>query len=166
MKKGKEVFHPSFYRLLENIQNECSVTKSGTYNRQDPTAFENGEIEFKYKGAKYLFEYNDCTWGVECTISHYKDKWHKKEIAGFYLDWDARKWNEKTNQMEKAKSIRPRQDGKGWVVVLLARSFGYTLKPYFKSKKELAYEEEMEMWTDPAGGNHYGYEMDPCEMYV
>ncbi|MFA6335814.1 MAG: hypothetical protein WCX48_09760 [Bacteroidales bacterium] len=162
MKKGKELFHPSLYRLLDNIVNDCPVTKSGTYNRQDPTHFERGEMSFEYKGAKYLFEYYDCTWGIEVTISHTRNK---KEIASFYLDWDARKYNEKLERFEKAKSVRPRQDGKGFVVILLARAFPHVLHPFYKSKKELAYEEEMEMWIDPAGGTHYGYEEDPARMY-
>lgn len=184
--KQRQIEHPSFLRLLNNIVSDIPVKKSGTYNRQDPTAFEKGDQDFEHNGKRFNIEFSDITWGIEITISKYVPRfpdeeeyahpnpndtflWRKKEIAGFYISRENR-YDSVTSRWENYEVVILRQKGTKGMAGLLSKAFKHVLAPNFKSKKQKAYDEYMsyqdnECWTDPAGGEHHGYEEDPAKMY-
>ncbi|HEY1871416.1 MAG TPA: hypothetical protein VGG71_10170 [Chitinophagaceae bacterium] len=79
-------------KLVQELIERIPVKSKGTYNRQDPTHYEKGELDFK----DYIIEMFDCTWGVEITIhakdfrfsSPYSDKFQKSAMGGIYLSQD------------------------------------------------------------------------------
>lgn len=175
--------HPTVVRLLHNIVNDTPVKKSGTYNRADPTYFEKGEQVFEYKGKRFYFKYNDCTWGIEIEIGKLiprfdysdvpKEEYHpfwdvEKEIAGFYISRENR-INPETRRWSNYDNVIFRQGSAKGTLKLLALAFKEVLMPNFKSQKEIEYERQMnennEPWIDPAGGVHWGYEGDHTRMY-
>lgn len=75
----KDIYHPIANRIVTDLINKIPVCKRGTYNRQDPTMFQKGEIEVD----GYLLSMHDCTWGVELTIEK-----KGKVISDIYSTWD------------------------------------------------------------------------------
>ena len=55
----KQLNHPSVVNLISDIIDRIPETSSGTYNKQDPTAYSRGCI--KVDG--FDLNYHDCTWG-------------------------------------------------------------------------------------------------------
>lgn len=165
--KQKNITHPVVIRLLENIIDDTPMKSSGTYNRQDPTYYEKGEQVFEYKGKHFLFKYNDCTWGIEITISRvtffpYSNKiWKHCKIGGFYLSRESHYIN---GHWENYTEVILRQKTSKGLFRLLAKAFPKCMKPDFIGYKRRQ-EEDNEMWIDPAGGVHHGYEGDPAAMY-
>lgn len=163
MKQMKIIYHRPAIRLLENIIDDTPVKTSGTYNRQEPTYYEKGERVFEYKGIPFSFEYYDVTWGIEITVSRItywpdgNSVWKHVRVGGFYLERD------------RVPRIILRQPTSKGLFCLLAKAFPECMKPNFKGLKTRRMEEEMEkdneMWIDPAGGVHFGYEDDPAAMY-
>lgn len=74
----KEIKHPIAVKLIEDLLERIPMTKNGTYNRQDPTHYEKGEIVQD----GLLIKYWDCTWGVEVTISTESGR---VELASIYF---------------------------------------------------------------------------------
>ena len=159
--KQKTIYHRSVIRLLENIVEDTPIKSSGTYNRQDPTHFEKGERRFEYKGVPFLFEYHDVTWGIEITIyriTYWPDGnsvWKHVRVGGFYLERD------------REPRIILRQPTSKGLFLLLAKAFPECMKLDFVGfrRRRMEEEEDNEMWIDPAGGVHFGYEGDPAAMY-
>lgn len=177
----KQSEHPTLIRLLNNVVSEIPVTKRGTYNRQDPTAYEKGEKEFSYKGKDFVLTFSDCTWGIELEIfkGYYypnsKKIWYRDYIAGFYISRES-KYDKKTNRRVSYDLIIYRQKDSKGTLKLLAKAFPQCLSFTYLSSEQLAWnwcerqswlqkEEDNEMWIDPAGGVHYGNEEDPARMY-
>lgn len=67
----------SFGDLLDLVAGRMPRVKRGTYDRADPTAYENREgwVTFQYSPftvrgypGEFRVKMNDCTWGVEVTV--------------------------------------------------------------------------------------------------
>ena len=99
----KEIKHETAIRLIENVLDCIPQSSSGTYNRQDPTAFSKGSVDTEYKGMRIRLSYDDCTWGITLTISKLVPRfpdvnpipeydkdfyWKEKDLGEFYLTWD------------------------------------------------------------------------------
>lgn len=103
--------------ILENQMRQVGTSKKGTYNRQDPTAFENSEAYFLIEmypvwheeikpSGDYPFgepkgyqpepkivkvELKDCTWGVDIIISEVLEDLDSKEIVSNYWNHEDKK---------------------------------------------------------------------------
>jgi len=134
----EKLTHPSLVKLVDDIIERIPETASGTYNRQDPTAWSKGSLDTDYKGTPINLSYHDCTWGIELRISI-----RNKTLGEFYLTWD-QEYNGKG--WDTIPSVIPRQDKKG-LIVLLAR-----LRP----KLEIVPNEDY--WADCPHGSPSMYE--------
>jgi hypothetical protein len=138
--------HPLCIALIQDLLDRIPSTSSGTYNQADPTAYEKGSMQFR--GLE--IEYNDCTWGVELTISVASSH---MELASIYLSFEGRGEYE----------LIPRDSwDNSWFMRI--RKMLPAIKKRYKSKAD-TYSQDNERWVDPAGGVHYGYAGDPAKMY-
>ena len=147
MMKTKEYTHPVVIKLMNHIIESIPVSQSGTYNRNDPTYYGKGSVEVDgYKGHIWKVEMNDCTWGIEITISLKLRHCNYATFAGFYISWGD-KYSKDNVILRDCQCSKPLMILKGI------------------SKYLIPIQDDHEEWTDPAGGVHYGYEGDPAAMY-
>lgn len=62
--KLKTLEHPILTKLLWDLVDVTPVYKTGTYNKQDPTHFEKGQLDYRGLRLKYF----DNCWGIDFTL--------------------------------------------------------------------------------------------------
>ncbi len=85
----KETTHPLVIALLDKLEARIPEVSSGTYNKQDPTAYSVGKDNFKYRNTELRIEYHDCTWGREFHLYIYlytKDESKWVLVSNWYYD--------------------------------------------------------------------------------
>lgn len=173
--KTKETTHPAVIKLFQQLGKEMSEhhqMENGVYNSADPTAYSKGKMDFTHDGrVPYHLEYVDCTWGIEFTVYlyHPHEAWdgnnndpflkyfHKKTIGGFYLTQD-----------EKVPRVVYRDNEPG-LILLLYQCFKdkLNLRPDHDNRVYMSeFEEDEDVWTDPAGGIHYKEEQEEREEFL
>jgi len=172
--KTKETTHPAVVKMFQQLgyeMEEHHQMENGVYNSADPTAYSKGKMDFTHEGrVPYHLKYVDCTWGIEFTVYLYQphEMWdgnnkdiflkhfYKKKIGGFYLTQD-----------EKIPKVIYR-DGEPGTLLLLYLCFRdkLNLRPDQDTRVYPSeFEDSEDVWTDLAGGIHYGHENDPAHMY-
>ena len=150
----KKTANPYPVILIQKLIECCDEYKRGTYNQQDPTQYIKSRGDFYYKGKEYHVECNDVCWGVEIKI-----RTDVRIVGECYLDTDTG-----TPKFKKKMELIYRdiwRKGTWNLIHDIVKSVWYEKN----EARELSRKEENEMWIDPSGGVHFGYDGDPAAMY-
>jgi hypothetical protein len=99
-----ELTYGQLFQIFRQVMLANAAKHSkGTYNRQDPTAFERIEtyvifdgydpIKHEQETRYYHVKWNDVTWGVELNVLDCTDAGPEHDIFQTYLDHDSGKLN-------------------------------------------------------------------------